>query len=140
MSSLDRAPSVALAPVDRPHCSPVTNEYEQRPWGSYRVLDDRDTHKVKRLEVRPGERLSYQRHRNRAEHWFVVTGEAHVTLDGVGHRLVPGDAIDIPRGAAHRIANPGADVLVFVEVQHGDSFAEDDIERLDDDYGRAPVG
>lgn len=133
-------PSVALAPVDRPHCTPVTTEYEQRPWGSYTVLDDSDTHKVKRLEVHPGERLSYQRHRMRAEHWFVVAGEAHVTLDDVGHRLAPGDAIDIPRGAAHRIANPGADVLVFVEVQHGDSFTEDDIERLDDDYGRAPVG
>ena len=113
--------------------------FEARPWGSFTVLEDATTHKVKTLTVNPGQRLSYQRHQQRAEHWFVVTGEAHVTLDGVGHRLVRGDAIDIPRGAAHRIANPGADVLVFVEVQHGDSFAEDDIERLDDDYGRAPA-
>ena len=118
----------------------VTIEYEQRPWGSYTVLDDSDTHKVKRIEVHAGERLSYQRHERRAEHWFIVAGEAHVTLDDEARKLAPGDAIDIPRGAAHRIANPGSTVLVFVEVQHGDYFGEDDIERLDDDYGRAPIG
>lgn len=112
------------------------NERDERPWGSYEVLDDAPTHKVKRLEVRPGARLSYQRHRHRAEHWFVVAGEAEVTVDDEVRTLGPGDAVDVPRGAAHRIANPGTDPLVFIEVQHGDSFAEDDIERLEDDYGR----
>jgi mannose-6-phosphate isomerase len=114
----------------------VTIEHEQRPWGSFTVLDDHATHKAKRLEVHPGHRLSYQRHERRAEHWFVVGGEAEVTLDGVVHRLRRGDAIDIPKGAAHRIGNPGDDQLVFVEVQVGDYFGEDDIERLEDDYGR----
>jgi mannose-6-phosphate isomerase len=115
----------------------VTIEHEQRPWGSFTVLDDSATHKVKRIEVRPGSRLSYQRHEKRAEHWFIVSGHAEVTLDGVLHLVQPGDAVDIPRGAAHRIANCGDATLVFVEVQHGDSFAEHDIVRLDDDYGRS---
>jgi mannose-6-phosphate isomerase-like protein (cupin superfamily) len=110
---------------------------ERRPWGSYTVLDEAGTHKVKRLVVEPGRRLSYQRHAHRAEHWFVVAGEAVVTLDGAGHRLAAGDAIDIAQGAAHRIENVGAEDLVFVEVQHGSSFEEDDIERLEDDFGRA---
>jgi uncharacterized cupin superfamily protein len=92
---------------------------------------------VKRITVRPGKRLSYQRHARRAEHWFVVGGTATVTLDDAERTLGAGDAIDIPRGSAHRIANPGAEPLVFVEVQVGDYFGEDDIERLDDDYGRA---
>lgn len=111
-------------------------EYDERPWGNYQVLDDTSSHKVKRLTVAPGQRLSYQRHRRRAEHWFVVAGSALVILDGTEHRLVAGQAIDIPQGSAHRIANPGDEPLVFVEVQLGDYFGEDDIERLDDDYGR----
>jgi mannose-6-phosphate isomerase len=115
----------------------VTAEHDERPWGSYTVLDDTPTHKVKRIEVLPGKRLSYQRHQQRAEHWFIVCGEADVTLDGAPHHLVAGEAVDIPRGAAHRIANPGDDTMVFVEVQHGTYFGEDDIERLEDDYGRA---
>jgi mannose-6-phosphate isomerase len=115
----------------------VAVDGERRPWGSYEVLDEAGTHKVKRLSVEPGQRLSYQRHAHRAEHWFVVAGEAVVTLEGAEHRLGPGDAIDIAQGAAHRIENVGREGLVFVEVQHGTSFDEDDIERLDDDFGRA---
>jgi mannose-6-phosphate isomerase len=112
-------------------------EYSERPWGNYTVLDDdAPDHKVKRLVVHPGKRLSYQRHAKRSEHWFIVSGTAVVTLDGVEHTLRAGDSIDIPRGGAHRIANPGDVDLVFVEVQHGSYFGEDDIERLEDDYGR----
>jgi len=113
---------------------------ETRPWGGYTVLDDADDHKVKRIVVNPGHRLSYQRHAHRAEHWFVVRGSGVVTLDGVEVAVAAGQAVDVPRGAAHRITNTGAADLVFVEVQHGDSFAEEDIERLDDDYGRAQPG
>lgn len=112
-------------------------EHDDRPWGSYDVLEDAETHKVKRIDVTPGQRLSYQRHARRAEHWFVVGGRAEVTLDGETIALSAGEAIDIPRGAAHRIANPGDEPLVFIEVQHGDYFGEDDIERLEDDFGRA---
>lgn len=110
---------------------------EQRPWGSYTVLDDQPHSKVKRMEVAPGKRLSYQRHAHRAEHWFVVAGRARVTLDGGTIDVGAGQAVDIPLGAAHRVENPGDDPLVFVEVQTGTSFAEDDIERLEDDFGRA---
>ena len=116
---------------------PGTREHDERPWGSYTVLDDgAPDHKVKRIVVRPGKRLSYQRHARRAEHWFVVHGSALVTLDGREIRVGPGQAVDVPLGAAHRIENTGDDDLVFIEVQHGDYFGEDDIERLEDDYGR----
>lgn len=108
-----------------------------RPWGSYEVLADEDDHKVKRITVRPGGRLSYQRHERRSEHWFVVSGAGALVLDGVEKRLDPGDAVDIPAGVAHRIENPNpGEPLVFIEVQHGTYFGEDDIVRLSDDYGR----
>lgn len=111
-------------------------ESDERPWGRYTVLDESDGWKVKRITVKPGERLSYQRHAQRAEHWFVVTGSARVTLDDQVHTLDVGEAIDIAVGAAHRVENPGTETLVFIEVQCGDYLGEDDIERLDDDYGR----
>lgn len=111
-------------------------EEDYRPWGFYRVLEDGPDHKVKRIVVIPGLRLSFQRHRRRAEHWFVLEGEALVTLETAELRLGPGESVDIPRGAAHRIASVGAEPLVFIEVQHGDYFGEDDIERLEDDFGR----
>lgn len=114
----------------------VISERDERPWGSYEVLEDAPSHKVKRIEVNPGRRLSYQRHARRAEHWFVISGTAMVTLDGNSIELRSGQAIDIPRTAAHRIANAGEETLVFIEVQHGDYFGEDDIERLEDDFGR----
>ena len=115
----------------------MEREHDTRPWGSYTVLDDSDTHKVKRIEVLPGKRLSYQRHAHRAEHWFVVAGNGIVTLDGSRHVVGAGSTVDVPVGAAHRIENSGASVLVFIEVQHGESFGEDDIVRLEDDFGRA---
>jgi mannose-6-phosphate isomerase len=115
----------------------VIGERDDRPWGSYTVLDDATSHKVKRIEVRAGRRLSCQRHGRRAEHWFIVSGRAEVTIDGLTYHLEPGAAIDIPIGAAHRIANAGPLDLVFIEVQHGDYFGEDDIQRLEDDFGRA---
>jgi mannose-6-phosphate isomerase-like protein (cupin superfamily) len=116
-------------------------EYDERPWGNYTVLDDdAPDHKVKRMVVHPGKRLSYQRHSKRAEHWFIVSGRARVTLDGVDTELEAGDAIDVPRGSAHRIGNIGSADLVFVEVQRGTYFGEDDIERLEDDFGRLDAG
>jgi len=109
---------------------------ERRPWGSYTILEEKESYKVKRIEILPGRRLSYQRHEKRSEHWVVVEGEAVVTLDGKEVRLSPGGSIDIPRMAAHRILNPGKGPLVFIEVQRGDYFGEDDILRLEDDFGR----
>ena len=107
-----------------------------RPWGHYVVLADEPDHKVKRLVVTPGKRLSYQRHARRSEHWFVVRGAGTVILDGVPVDVRAGDAVDVPCGVAHRIENTGGEALVFVEVQHGSYFGEDDITRLEDDFGR----
>jgi len=111
-------------------------EFDKRPWGTYTVLDEGAHFKVKRIEVLPGKRLSYQKHSKRAEHWFVVEGNARVTLDEKEIDLNVGQAIDIPKGSAHRIENPGPELLVFVEVQRGDYLGEDDIVRLQDDFGR----
>ncbi len=116
----------------------LTRREDHRPWGYYVVLSDEPDHKVKRIVVWPGKRLSLQRHRRRSEHWHVIHGKALVTLDDRQIPLEAGDSVDIPRGAAHRIQNPeDRDDLVFIEVQRGDYFGEDDIERLEDDYGRA---
>ncbi len=110
--------------------------FDRRPWGSFTVLDEGEGFKVKRIEVLPGKRLSYQRHARRAEHWMVVAGAARVTLDG-GETLVRlGETVDIPVGTAHRIENPGADLLILIEIQRGDYLGEDDITRLEDDFGR----
>ena len=101
-----------------------------------KINSDREDHKVKRITVYPGKRLSYQRHRRRSEHWHVVAGEAVVTLNGREVHRTAGESMDIPCGAAHRILNPGIRNLIFIEVQKGDYFGEDDIERLEDDFGR----
>jgi mannose-6-phosphate isomerase len=113
------------------------NERDERPWGSYEVLVDAPDHKVKQILVKPGKRLSLQKHARRSEHWFVVRGTGVVMLDGVPVAVVPGVAVDIALGASHRIENTGDADLVFVEVQHGEYFGEDDIVRLEDDFGRA---
>ena len=113
-------------------------ESSERPWGSYYVLADADDHKVKRIVVEPGKRLSYQRHSHRSEHWFFLQGEGRFVLDEIEVPIVTGQAVDIPAGCAHRIENTSADEpLVFIEVQHGTYFGEDDIVRLEDDFGRA---
>lgn len=111
--------------------------YDRRPWGSFTVLDEGAGYKVKRIEVLPGKRLSYQKHARRAEHWFVVSGVAKVTLDGVEVIKRSGDSVDIPVGTAHRVENPGKELMIFVEVQQGDYLGEDDIVRFEDDFGRA---
>ena len=111
-------------------------KFDQRPWGTFTVLDENEGYKVKRIEVLPNKRLSYQKHARRAEHWFVVSGIAKVTLNGTEILVQTGGAIDIPTGAAHRVENSATELLVFIEVQQGDYLGEDDIERLEDDFGR----
>ena len=114
-----------------------STKFDRRPWGTFTVLDEGENYKVKRIEVLPGMRLSYQKHAQRTEHWFVVQGTAKVRLDDRDITVRVGDAIDIPVGAAHRIENPGDELSIFVEVQRGSYLGEDDIVRLDDDFGRA---
>jgi mannose-6-phosphate isomerase len=121
--------SEATAANNSPH-------YDERPWGSFTVLDEGEGYKVKRIEVLPGKRLSYQKHAQRAEHWMVVQGTANVTLDGNEIQLKTGEVVDIPVGAAHRIENPGDVKMIFIEIQRGGYLGEDDIVRLQDDFGR----
>ena len=119
--------------VESPNSSPLV---DRRPWGSFTVLDEGTGYKVKRIEVLPAKRLSYQRHARRDEHWMVVAGTGKVTLDGREIILRVGETADIPIGSAHRIENPGDQTLVFIEIQRGDYLGEDDITRLEDDFGR----
>ncbi len=110
---------------------------ETRPWGFYEILLDEPSYKVKRISVKPGMKLSLQYHNRRKEHWKIVAGSGVVTR---GDEQIPVDALvslDIPLGAPHRIHNTGDVDLVFIEVQQGDYFGEDDIVRLQDDFGRA---
>jgi mannose-6-phosphate isomerase len=123
--------------ISREAARRVDHVHDRRPWGEYWVLADHAAFKVKRIDVLPKKRLSYQKHQRRAEHWIVVRGEAKVTLDGRDVVLARGATIDIPVGAAHRIENVGDEMLTFVEIQSGTYFGEDDIVRLEDDFGRA---
>jgi mannose-6-phosphate isomerase-like protein (cupin superfamily) len=111
-------------------------ERDERPWGAWEVLGEGAGWKVKRIEVRPGARLSYQTHRHRSERWTVVEGTATCVVEGETVELPVGRSVDVPLGAAHRITNRSDEVLVLVEVQLGDYLGEDDIVRIEDDYGR----
>ncbi len=106
------------------------------PWGRWEVLLDEPIYKVKRITVLPGKRLSYQKHFKRREHWMVVEGNGVVTVDGKDVNLSKGETIDIAEEQTHRMANNGDEDLVFIEIQLGEYFGEDDIVRLEDDYGR----
>jgi len=111
-------------------------EKSERPWGRYEVLQEGATYKVKSIHVNPGKRLSYQRHQKRSEHWYVTDGSGEVTLDGKVQVVSRGSILQIPQGMLHRISNTGDRELIFIEVQTGSYFGEDDIERVEDDFGR----
>jgi mannose-6-phosphate isomerase len=115
----------------------ISLESEQRPWGCFFVLHDEPTYKLKRIEVHPGQRLSYQYHYKRSEAWTIVEGTGTITLDGVIKDYKAGETILIPQGVKHRIENKGQEKVVFIEVQTGTYFGEDDIVRIEDDYNRA---
>ena len=116
----------------------VTEEHIKvhRPWGSYQSVDNGDRHQVKRIIVRPGGRLSLQKHHHRAEHWIVVRGTAQVTVNELVKTVHENESIYIPIGAVHRLENPGKIQLELIEVQTGSYFGEDDIIRIEDDYRR----
>ncbi len=120
--------------VKKQDASPI---FDQRPWGSFTVLDEDEDYKIKRIEVFPTKRLSYQKHAHRSEHWFVVRGIAKVTLNGKEFLVKKGEDVNVPVGTAHRVENPDAEeLLIFIETQTGDYFGEDDIVRFEDDFGR----
>ncbi len=107
-----------------------------RPWGSYQSVDNGDRHQVKRIIVKPGGRLSLQKHHHRSEHWIVVRGAARVTVNELVKTVHENESIYIPIGAVHRLENPGKIQLELIEVQTGSYLGEDDIIRIEDDYQR----
>ncbi|MCG8465959.1 MAG: cupin domain-containing protein, partial [Xanthomonadales bacterium] len=108
-----------------------------RPWGSYTVLEDAEDCKVKRLVVKPGQILSLQKHQRRSEHWTVIRGTAQVRVGDEESILGPNESTWIPVDTLHRLHNPSDEDLHLIEVQTGDYFGEDDIERFEDVYGRS---
>ncbi len=131
--------TVAPEPIDVTSVRRTRNpKREDRPWGSYEVLTSGPGFQVKRLSVKPECRLSYQWHRHRAETWTVARGIAKVTINGEDQMLGPSQSVHVPRTHKHRITNPSSvEPLEIIEVQTGDYLGEDDIERIDDDFGRA---
>lgn len=112
-------------------------EHDLRPWGEYWVLEDAETHKVKRILVYPRQRLSLQYHHHRAEVWTVVSGVGTITINEEIKDFKAGEVAQIPLGAHHRMENKTSEPVVFIEVQHGTYFGEDDIVRVEDDYNRS---
>ncbi len=110
--------------------------FVERPWGNYTVLYSDETCQVKKLVVNPGKRLSLQSHKFRAEHWYIVQGQGIARIDGLEVIVSPGDSIDVPIGSKHRISCTELSPLIFIEVQTGSTFAEEDIFRYEDDFGR----
>jgi len=130
--------SAPARPARRGAAAPLPGAgFETRPWGGFETIAESEGHKVKRLFVNPGRRLSLQRHKYRAETWIVVTGSPRVIVSGRARRLRARETVHVPRGAWHRIENPGRQAVLIVEVQHGPYLGEDDIERREDDFGRA---
>ncbi len=115
----------------------ATGQQDSRPWGDWAVIDAGPGFCVKRIRVVPGGILSLQRHQHRAEQWTVVAGTARVTRNTETLHLSAGQSVGLRRGDVHRVANPGTVDLVFIEVQTGQDLREDDIERLEDSYGRS---
>ncbi len=111
-------------------------EIGERPWGKYYVLEDEPNYKLKRIEVNPKHRLSYQYHNHRQEFWTIIEGTATVVIDEEEQTLSYGQSVFIPQGSKHRIENRSEHQVVFIEVQTGTYFGEDDIVRLQDDYHR----
>tara|TARA_B100000780_G_C21039755_1_gene417184 strand:- start:505 stop:855 length:351 start_codon:yes stop_codon:yes gene_type:complete len=114
----------------------ISIEKEERPWGRFYVLHDEPSYKLKRIEVDPEGRLSYQFHFKRSETWTIVEGVGTITLDGIKKDYNSGQTILIPQGVKHRIQNNTNKKVIFIEVQTGSYFGEDDIVRIEDDYNR----
>lgn len=110
---------------------------ELRPWGSFTVLEEGRGYKIKRIEVKPGHRLSLQMHYHRSEHWIVVSGMAKVICGDKELLIHQNESSYVPQGHAHRLENPGVIPLVLIEVQNGEYLGEDDIIRFEDDYARS---
>jgi len=109
---------------------------ELRPWGSFTVLEEGRGYKIKRIEVKPGHRLSLQMHHHRSEHWIIVSGTAKVICSDKEVTLINNQSTYVPQCTIHRLENPGVIPLILIEVQNGEYLGEDDIIRFQDDYAR----
>lgn len=139
IAPLERAQDVKLLVEElraRGHARADEPAQVYRPWGSYQTMDRGNRFQIKRIIVKPGAKLSLQKHHHRSEHWVVVAGTAEVTVGDQTRLLQENESTFIPAGTAHRLANPGKVPLCLIEVQCGSYLGEDDIVRLDDEYGR----
>jgi mannose-6-phosphate isomerase len=125
-----------LIPVTAEAVLNGSNLSSARPWGSFTILEEGRGYKIKRIEVKPGHRLSLQMHHHRSEHWIVVSGTARVTCGDQETMLNSNQSTYVPQCTAHRLENPGLIPLVIIEVQNGEYLGEDDIVRFHDDYSR----
>ena len=139
LSNAQHVGAIVKALKGKPETAALTEIHKTayRPWGGYSSILDGDRFQVKRLFVKPGKRLSLQKHHHRAEHWVVVRGVAEVTRDGEVIMLSENESIYLPLGCTHRLANPGKILLELIEVQTGSYLGEDDIIRIEDEFGRA---
>lgn len=132
--------SVANSKVSTENTPSVSNTpMELRPWGSFTTLEEGPGYKIKRIEVKPGHRLSLQMHHHRSEHWIVVAGTARVVCGDCEEILFSNQSTYVPQCTSHRLENPGVIPLILIEVQNGEYLGEDDIIRFQDDYARTPA-
>jgi mannose-1-phosphate guanylyltransferase len=115
---------------------PNIHQTAHRPWGTYTILEDTPGYKIKRIEVKPGKRLSLQKHFHRNEHWIVVSGTATVTVGDETRLVRPNESTYIKMGKSHRLANEGKIPVILIEAQVGEYTGEDDIVRVEDDFKR----
>ncbi len=130
-----QAPTLTLSVASNQNLVAAT---ELRPWGSFTILEEGRGYKIKRIEVKPGHRLSLQMHHHRSEHWIVVSGTAKVVCGEKELILGCNQSTYVPQCTTHRLENPGVIPLVLIEVQNGEYLGEDDIVRYQDDYARSP--
>lgn len=130
LQEIPQAPSL----ISQPQGSVAATEL--RPWGSFTILEEGRGYKIKRIEVKPGHRLSLQMHHHRSEHWIVVSGTAKVVCGGEELVLSSNQSTYVPQCTTHRLENPGVIPLILIEVQNGEYLGEDDIVRFQDDYSR----
>ncbi|MBE9226006.1 phosphomannose isomerase type II C-terminal cupin domain [Phormidium sp. LEGE 05292] len=133
MAQLQEISSGSLTALNSSNAVAAT---ELRPWGSFTTLEEGRGYKIKRIEVKPGHRLSLQMHHHRSEHWIVVCGTAKIVCGEKESLLGPNESTYVPQCALHRLENPGVIPLILIEVQNGEYLGEDDIVRFQDDYSR----
>lgn len=137
MAQLEEIAQTTTLPLPSAFASDRVAATELRPWGSFTILEEGRGYKIKRIEVKPGHRLSLQMHHHRSEHWIVVAGTAKVVCGDQEHVLVANESTYVPQCTTHRLENPGVIPLVLIEVQNGEYLGEDDIVRFQDDYARS---